>query len=210
MWKSFKHWGNNFYDVNSLHNCTNFSVLTKYTPAYFFHFIKLFFRVNEIATAKLARLVISDKEINAVMVEELSLVLANPHLPERALCQLLSNLTSLLRVWRVHNLNLSEFKIEPHWLICLLCHKGPLSIKWVRFCCGIYTSFFFFFFKRVCLLEKKYINKNSMTTDFMKGLCNDWQKLCMMLKMKIWHSCSWRNLMVIYHLVICPGRFYLT
>uniref|UniRef100_A0A8C1HLQ5 NACHT domain-containing protein n=1 Tax=Cyprinus carpio carpio TaxID=630221 RepID=A0A8C1HLQ5_CYPCA len=86
-------------------------------------------RVNEVAIAKLARLVISDQEINAVTVEELSLVLANSHLPERALCQLLSNLTSLLRVWRVHNLNLSEFKIEPHWLICLLCHQGPLSIK---------------------------------------------------------------------------------
>ncbi|XP_042584808.1 uncharacterized protein LOC122138073 [Cyprinus carpio] len=81
-------------------------------------------RVNETATAKLARLVISDKEINAVTVEELSLVWSNSHLPERALCQLLGNLTSLLRVWTVHSLNLSEFKIEPHWLICLLCHQG--------------------------------------------------------------------------------------
>ncbi|XP_050971862.1 uncharacterized protein LOC127168819 isoform X2 [Labeo rohita] len=86
-------------------------------------------RLNEIATVKLARLVMSDKEINAVTVEELSLVLTKSHLPERALCQLLSNLTSLLSVWRVRNLNLSEFKIEPHWLICLLCHQGPLSIK---------------------------------------------------------------------------------
>uniref|UniRef100_A0A9J8AQH0 Uncharacterized protein n=1 Tax=Cyprinus carpio carpio TaxID=630221 RepID=A0A9J8AQH0_CYPCA len=86
-------------------------------------------RVNETATTKLSRLVISDKEINTVTVEELSLVLSNSYLPERALCQLLGNLTSLLRVWTVHSLNLSEFKIEPHWLICLLCHQGPLSIK---------------------------------------------------------------------------------
>ncbi|XP_058636693.1 uncharacterized protein LOC131543411 isoform X2 [Onychostoma macrolepis] len=99
--------------------------------AYLFSIVKKFqtLRVNEIATANLARLAISDKEINAVTVEELSLVLTNSHLPERALCQLLSNLTSLLRVWTVHNLNLSEFKIEPHWLICLLCHQGPLSIN---------------------------------------------------------------------------------
>ncbi|XP_067257644.1 uncharacterized protein [Chanodichthys erythropterus] len=85
-------------------------------------------RVNEIATSKLARLVRSHKEINSVTVEELSLVLSNSHLPERELCQLLSSLTSLLRVWTVHNLNLSDFKIEPH-LLCVLCHQGALSIK---------------------------------------------------------------------------------
>ncbi|XP_067299767.1 uncharacterized protein [Pseudorasbora parva] len=85
-------------------------------------------RVNEIATSKLARMVRSHKEINSVTVEELSLVLSNFHLSERALCQLLSNLTSLLRVWTVHKLNLSEFKIEPH-LLGLLCYQGPLSIK---------------------------------------------------------------------------------
>lgn len=92
-------------------------------------FIYLFiFRVNEIATSKLARMVRSHKEINSVTVEELSLVLSNSHLPERALCQLLSSLTSLLRVWTVHKLNLSEFKIDPQ-LLGLLCHQGPLSIK---------------------------------------------------------------------------------
>jgi len=70
----------------------------------------------------------SHKEINSLTVEELSLVLSNSHLPESALCQLLSSLTSLLRVWTVHNLNLSEIKIDPP-LLGLLCHQGPLSIK---------------------------------------------------------------------------------
>ncbi|XP_077084290.1 uncharacterized protein LOC143737167 [Siphateles boraxobius] len=85
-------------------------------------------RVNEIATAKLARMVRSRKEIKTLTVEELSLVLSNSNLPERALCQLLSSLTSLLRVWTVHNLNLSEFKIDRQ-LLGLLCHQGPLTIK---------------------------------------------------------------------------------
>ncbi|XP_051508941.1 uncharacterized protein LOC127414715 isoform X4 [Myxocyprinus asiaticus] len=86
-------------------------------------------RVNEIAALKLGILVRSDKKINSIIVEELSLVSSSSHLPERALCKLLSCMTSLLRAWTIHNLNLSEFKIEAHLLICLLCHQGPLSIK---------------------------------------------------------------------------------
>ncbi|XP_056601573.1 uncharacterized protein LOC130419136 isoform X1 [Triplophysa dalaica] len=86
-------------------------------------------RINEIATSKLARLVKSARSgINSITVEKLSVVLSSSDLSERALCQLLSSLTCLLRVWTVHNLDLSDFKIKAHLFICLLSHQGPLSI----------------------------------------------------------------------------------
>ncbi|XP_073764510.1 uncharacterized protein isoform X2 [Danio rerio] len=86
-------------------------------------------RVNEIAASKLTRLARSDKEMHPITVEELSVVLSDCNLQKRELCQLLSSLTSLLRVWTVHSLNLSECQIEPHMFICLLCHQSPLSIR---------------------------------------------------------------------------------
>ncbi|XP_065104812.1 uncharacterized protein [Paramisgurnus dabryanus] len=87
-------------------------------------------RVNEIATSKLARLVKSAKSgTKPITVEKLSLVLSSSSLPEKALCQLLSSLNVLLSVWTVHNLDVSEFKIEAYLFISLLSLQSPLSIR---------------------------------------------------------------------------------
>lgn len=81
------------------------------------------------STSKLARLVKSAKSgINSITVKKLSVVLSSSDLSERALCQLLSSLAFLLKVWTVRNLDLSEFKIKAHLFICLLSHEGPLAI----------------------------------------------------------------------------------
>lgn len=84
------------------------------------------FRMNEHATLKMARMARLKRSHSPVTIEELSLVRSSPNPPEGAL---LSSLTSLLRVWTVRSLDLTECQIKGHFLICLLCLSGPLSIR---------------------------------------------------------------------------------
>ncbi|XP_071264671.1 uncharacterized protein [Salvelinus alpinus] len=62
-------------------------------------------------------------------VPELSLVLKSSQPPERVLSRALSSVASLLRFWTVQCLDLTDFCIQGHSLITLLCHQGPLTLR---------------------------------------------------------------------------------
>lgn len=62
-------------------------------------------------------------------VPELSLVLKSSQPPERVLSRALSSVASLLRLWTVQCLDLTDFCIQGHSLITLLCHQDPLTLR---------------------------------------------------------------------------------
>ncbi|XP_045578848.1 uncharacterized protein isoform X2 [Salmo salar] len=62
-------------------------------------------------------------------VPELSLVLKSSQPPERVLSRALSSVASLLRFWRVQCLDLTDFCIQGHSLITLLCHQDPHTLR---------------------------------------------------------------------------------
>ncbi|XP_072526398.1 uncharacterized protein [Salminus brasiliensis] len=64
-----------------------------------------------------------------VSVEELSLDLSRTQQSVRELSRVLSSLASLLRLWNVQCVNLSEHTMEVQSLIVLLCHQGSLTIR---------------------------------------------------------------------------------
>ncbi|KAM9398436.1 uncharacterized protein ACWYII_031911 isoform 2-T2 [Salvelinus alpinus] len=79
---------------------------------------------------KLSRLVRrTGRGSTPLTVPELSLVLKSSQPPERVLSRALSSVASLLRLWRVQCLDLTDFWIQGHSLIALLCHQGPLSLR---------------------------------------------------------------------------------
>ncbi|XP_064860563.1 uncharacterized protein LOC115127415 [Oncorhynchus nerka] len=79
---------------------------------------------------KLSRLVRrTGRGATPLTVRELSLVLKSSQPPERVLSRALSSVASLLRLWRVQCLDLTDFCIQGHSLITLLCHQGPLSLR---------------------------------------------------------------------------------
>ncbi|XP_071264454.1 uncharacterized protein [Salvelinus alpinus] len=79
---------------------------------------------------KLSRLVRrTGRGATPLTVPELSLVLKSRQPPERVLSRALSSVASLLRLWRVQCLDLTNFRIQGHSLITLLCHQGPLSLR---------------------------------------------------------------------------------
>ncbi|XP_038843491.1 uncharacterized protein LOC120042761 isoform X2 [Salvelinus namaycush] len=79
---------------------------------------------------KLSRLVRrTGRGSTPLTVPELSLVLKSSQPPERVLSRALSSVASLLRLWRVQCLDLTDFQIQGHSLITLLCHQGPLSLR---------------------------------------------------------------------------------
>ncbi|XP_071264449.1 uncharacterized protein [Salvelinus alpinus] len=62
-------------------------------------------------------------------VPELSLVLKSSQPPERVLSRALSSVASLLRLWSVQCLDLTDFCFQGHSLITLLCHQGSLFLR---------------------------------------------------------------------------------
>ncbi|XP_055766312.1 uncharacterized protein LOC129841973 [Salvelinus fontinalis] len=79
---------------------------------------------------KLSRLVRrTGRGSTPLTVPELSLVLKSSQTPERVLSRALSSVASLLRLWRVQCLDLTDLWIQGHSLITLLCHQGPLSLR---------------------------------------------------------------------------------
>ncbi|XP_045070475.1 uncharacterized protein LOC123484334 [Coregonus clupeaformis] len=79
---------------------------------------------------KLSRLVRrTGRGATPLTVPELSLVLKSNQPPKRVLSRALSSVASLLRLWRVQCLDLTDFWIQGHSLITLLCHQGPLSLR---------------------------------------------------------------------------------
>ncbi|XP_013997320.2 uncharacterized protein isoform X5 [Salmo salar] len=86
-------------------------------------------KVNEMSTAKLARLAKSTTCRRPMVVEELTLVLSRSIPKEGVQCRVLSGLALLLRVWTVRVLNLIDCPIQGFLLTTLLCHHGPLTIR---------------------------------------------------------------------------------
>ncbi|KAM9518581.1 uncharacterized protein ACWYII_044944 isoform 6-T12 [Salvelinus alpinus] len=86
-------------------------------------------KVNEMSTAKLARLARSMTCRRPMVVEELTLVFSRSIPKEGVQCRVLSGLALLLRVWTVRVLNLIDCPIQGFLLTTLLCHQGPLTIR---------------------------------------------------------------------------------
>ena len=86
-------------------------------------------RLNESMAVHLSRLVRTGRLASQVTIKELSLVLGKVWLSEAALSRVVSSVASLLRLWSVQCLDLTEFSIHPHSLITLLDHHGPLSLR---------------------------------------------------------------------------------
>ncbi|XP_045569054.1 uncharacterized protein [Salmo salar] len=87
-------------------------------------------RLNVGMAVKLSRLVRrTERGATPLTVPELSLVLKSSQPPERVLSRALSSVASLLRLWRVQCLDLTDFWFQGHSLITLLCHQGPLSLR---------------------------------------------------------------------------------
>ncbi|CAB1318910.1 unnamed protein product [Coregonus sp. 'balchen'] len=84
-------------------------------------------KVNEMSTAKLARLAKSTSCRSPMVVEELTLVLSRPIPKEGVQCRVLSGLASLLRVWTVRILNLRDCPIHGFLLTTLLLSKETLQ-----------------------------------------------------------------------------------
>ncbi|XP_064818263.1 uncharacterized protein LOC135535770 isoform X1 [Oncorhynchus masou masou] len=89
-----------------------------------------FCRLNLGMAVKLSRLVRrTGRGSTPLTVPELFLVLKSSQPPEIVLSRALSSVASLLRFWRVQCLDLTDFCIQRHSLITLLCHQGPLSLR---------------------------------------------------------------------------------
>ncbi|XP_071264456.1 protein NLRC5-like isoform X2 [Salvelinus alpinus] len=87
-------------------------------------------RLNVGMAVKLSRLVMrTERGATPLTVPELSLVLKSSQAPERVLSRALSSVASLLRLWRVQCLDLTDLCIQGHSLITLLCHQGSLSLR---------------------------------------------------------------------------------
>ena len=87
-------------------------------------------RLSVGVAVKLSRLVRrTGRGATPLTVRELSLVLKSSQPPEIVLSRALSSVASLLRLWRVQCLDLTDFCIQGHPLLTLVCHQGPLSLR---------------------------------------------------------------------------------
>ncbi|XP_055780066.1 uncharacterized protein LOC129855971 [Salvelinus fontinalis] len=87
-------------------------------------------RLNVGMSVRLARLARrTGRGGTPLTVPELTLVLKSSQPPERVLSRALSSVASLLRFWTVQCLDLTDFCIQGHSLITLLCHQGPLTLR---------------------------------------------------------------------------------
>ncbi|KAF4080786.1 hypothetical protein AMELA_G00175260 [Ameiurus melas] len=64
----------------------------------------------------------------SLVIEELCLSFTNIK-SKKEIFTCLSSLSSLLNIWTVHCVNLTECKMEAHSLISLMCHPGNLNIR---------------------------------------------------------------------------------
>ncbi|XP_046899574.1 uncharacterized protein LOC124483266 isoform X2 [Hypomesus transpacificus] len=87
-------------------------------------------RLNESMAVHLSRLMRTGRLASQVTIKELSLVLEKVS-SEAALSRVVSSVASLLRVWSVQCLDLTQSRhtIHPHSLITLLDHHGPLTLR---------------------------------------------------------------------------------
>ncbi|XP_038837217.1 uncharacterized protein LOC120034685 [Salvelinus namaycush] len=87
-------------------------------------------RLNVGMSVRLARLARrTGRGGTPLTVPELSLVLKSSQPPDRVLSRALSSVASLLRFWTVQCLDLTDFCIQGHSLITLLCHQGPFTLR---------------------------------------------------------------------------------
>lgn len=76
----------------------------------------------------LLRWVRAGRVSQSLVIEKLSIT-ESFFLSDRVLLRVVSSVASLLRVWKVRHLDLSELCIPPQHLTALLLHRGPLSIR---------------------------------------------------------------------------------
>ena len=86
-------------------------------------------RLNEYMAGHLSRLVRTGRVASQVTIQELSLVFDKVWLSEAALFMVVSSVSSLLRLWSVQCLDLTQFSIHPHSLLTLLDHHSPLTLR---------------------------------------------------------------------------------
>ncbi|XP_039459794.1 uncharacterized protein LOC120435057 [Oreochromis aureus] len=77
----------------------------------------------------LSRWVRTDRVSPSLVIEKLSIIDSLSSLSDRVLLRVVSSVASLLRVWTVRHLDLSELCIPTQHLTALLLHRGPLSIR---------------------------------------------------------------------------------
>uniref|UniRef100_A0AAR2JGU2 NACHT domain-containing protein n=1 Tax=Pygocentrus nattereri TaxID=42514 RepID=A0AAR2JGU2_PYGNA len=86
-------------------------------------------RLDGAMMVKVVRALRALRASTSVTVEELSLILSRRQRSEGELSRVLSSLSSLLRLWNVQCVNLTEHTMEVQPLTVLLCHKGSLTIR---------------------------------------------------------------------------------
>ncbi|XP_076828431.1 uncharacterized protein LOC143474746 isoform X3 [Brachyhypopomus gauderio] len=85
-------------------------------------------RLNEYAALKVSKMVRLMSQ-RSVTIEDLSLEPNDPCSKERRICNLIGSLASILRVWTVRCLDLSEIHVEGQFLISLMCLDRPFSVR---------------------------------------------------------------------------------
>lgn len=69
----------------------------------------------------------------SVTIEEVSLVLTNLNPTERTASKLISSLSSIMRVWAVKSLDLTEIRVEGCFLVSLLGLDRHLYVRSEQF-----------------------------------------------------------------------------
>ncbi|XP_036421377.1 uncharacterized protein LOC118804865 [Colossoma macropomum] len=84
--------------------------------------------LNDSVLGRMTRAFRAERACAPLVIEELSVVLTRVWSAQK-LSRILSSLASLLNLWTVQCLNLSECEMEAHSLIGLMCHPQPLIIR---------------------------------------------------------------------------------
>ncbi|XP_036439691.1 uncharacterized protein LOC118817098 isoform X9 [Colossoma macropomum] len=86
-------------------------------------------RLSGVMVMRTVRALRAAKAPVPVTIEELSLIHSTTQQSKKELSRVLSSLASLLRLWNVQCLNLTEHTMEVQSLTVLLCHQGSLTIR---------------------------------------------------------------------------------
>ncbi|XP_036421378.1 uncharacterized protein LOC118804866 [Colossoma macropomum] len=84
--------------------------------------------LNDSVVGRMAQAFRAERACVPLVIEELSVVLTRVWSTQK-LSRILSSLASLLNIWTVQCLNLTECEMEAHSLIGLMCHPGSLTIR---------------------------------------------------------------------------------
>lgn len=96
----------------------------------YIHIACCFFRLSGYMVLRIVQALRFMRVQTPVTVNELTLDPNDKLLSERKRFRVLSSLAILLRLWTVQCLNLTEYKMESVSLSVLLCHQGPLTLRY--------------------------------------------------------------------------------